>query len=239
MKLISFFWYINVIKTEWENDNGHNFIHQKRTVAQWQPFSSVFRALHPALGLKLSLCYPCVPMSCHTRVWLEISVKPTANKGESFSDWAAALWLSVIILESKCNKWRHAHQRWKWVYKFRGSPLTGRLPLTCLHSWDSFKHLPFHPSQTPHPPTSSFLNKEPDQRQAASKAPLPKLPSIYSLFSLICYTSTTLKNFYPFQQLRFCSFPFPTLQLSCDKPHFTVRLFGLKANQFLFTGGPV
>lgn len=55
-------------------------------------------------------------------------------------------------------------------------------------------------------PQNSFPNKEPDHWEAASKAPLSKLPSIYSLFPLICYTSTTLGNFYPFHSW-LCSSP--------------------------------
>lgn len=59
-------------------------------------------------------------------------------------------------------------------------------------------------------PQNSFANKEPDHWEAASKAPLSKLPSIYSLFPLICYTSTTLGNFLSLSQLTLFPSPSPT-----------------------------
>lgn len=93
-----------------------------------------------------------------------------------------------------------------WVFGQRAS--TSSPP-----RWRLAAALPFIWVQPLIHPQNSFLNKEPDHWEAASKAPLPKLPSIYSLFPLICYTSTTLGNFYPFQS-RLCSFPLlqPTIK---------------------------
>lgn len=132
--------------------------------------------------------------------------------------------ISIKCMCFICAKiFRYMHYR-KWLVEILCILLVrGRFPPSSLRGWDSVQ-LFLSSESNPSSSHKFFLNKEADKRKAGCKAPLPKWPSVFSLFLLICYSSTTLKKLLSPLQPCLCSPSFPTLQLKSDKPHLFISL---------------